>query len=192
MSDNKHEKKSLLTDLNEEITKMVMDSVRELLKDDAFRFFPTSRGFSVSINESKLMNSVPEISRQNLAAIVRFTATYVHYLSCHDTESFYDGFKEERQKAEKICEIIRHHDDFSLMLFRCLRLVNFRDGLVEFSKRSILLEDDREYSAEYYDIRFPFVNENGEETIFRMELDNIELENLISYLANILKRGDKK
>jgi len=185
----KKKEKSHKLPFNESSFKKVMDSIETIFKEDLVVYQTSPIGIKLGVNESLLEEKFPDISSDLLRKAIEFVAKFVHYVTCHEIEHFYAEFKNEtKTRIDRIITIMKEHENFGLLVFRTLRRTNYIAGMVESHIKLVKFTGVQDALVKYYDISIPFIDRNGEDAVLRLEIDQLELEALVSSLVKMLEK----
>jgi len=182
-------KKEPVIELDKDLFNRTLDAVLKMLEDNKVVLRSAPDGFGLGFKDAQYKKLFPDVKVSELKQVVEFVVRYVHYRACHDLDTFYDSFAEEkREKAVEMSEIVRSHKAFGPLAFRILRKSNYFVGAIESHVRELGFIEENKTLSKYYDISMPYIDGKGEELLLRLEIDRIELEELVATLAALLEK----
>jgi hypothetical protein len=182
-------------DIDESDFKNSMDSINELFKENALILITDTDGAGAALNKAIMRTKFPNISSSDVGDVIGFTGSYIHSITTHNIDHFYRNFKEEdKDKVQRIVELLKTHENFGPLVFRMLRYGNYPSGEILIHKKTIEIPNVlTPGNTVYYDITIPYQDNEQKPRIMRLEVDKYEIESIIASLAKILeeeKKGD--
>ncbi len=174
--------------LDEKKFKRILDIFPEILDANLLFIRVLPKRLEVAINTVELEERFPDIPAPELGQVIDFVSAYAHYIASRKMDAFYARYpEEERKRAQHIVDMFGSHKNAGLLIFRCFRTTDYIIGPMEAHTKYVQFISDDSPLVQLYDISIPSVNGQGEETILRLELDRIELQNLITALTSLLE-----
>ncbi|MHA1168148.1 MAG: hypothetical protein ACTSRU_10025 [Candidatus Hodarchaeales archaeon] len=176
--------------LDESISKEVMDSIEALLKEKAIILLSRPEGSGLAFSPVIIKRKFPDLTSSDISDVIRFVGSYIHFIVTHDINLFYDIFEtdEDKSKAQNIVKMIKSHRNFGILTYRILRYGNYPIGEVIVQKKTIEIPDSSVNRAEYFDIFIPCRDSDRKSSFIRLELDKFEIESIVSSLVKILEK----
>ncbi len=171
--------------VDEDIFTRILDLIDDLLRENVVAIISQPGNVSIGISSKFLERKFPNIEKTDITNTIDFMSNYFHYLHRYDLDNYFEIFDEEdREKVKKLIEIMKSHKNSLLIEFRIFRKINQPFGELESHKKIIETESLR---MKYYDIQIPYINNESNIDLFRLELDRIELEQLIASLVKLIE-----
>ncbi len=166
----------------------IMDVLDEIFKEDLFFLSSDSNGIRYSCN-SKLERKYPNIKKEDLMKFTLFTGQLFHFLQGGILDDFLQEFEKVVQpKAKILYDALKKHKNTPLLLYRHYRCGNSPIPSISVLKKTLHGNlENQQIDINYFDITIPYEDNEGKVHFFRLEVDQIELDNIMAKLKESLK-----